>query len=191
MSASYINIIYAAIPIQLLFETFNALSRSVGDSKKPLHFLIISVTINLILDVLFVKCFGWGVIGAAAATVIAQLFATVAAGIYIFKYNKEFTIKIENLKPDFKIALEQIKLGIPISLQYTVTSIGSMVLQNTINGFGSKVIAGFTAAGRIEQITNIPMSNLCVAAMTFVSQNYGAGNYNRIVKNVRKIFSWI
>lgn len=85
-------------------------------------------------------------------------------------------------------ALEQIKLGIPVSLQFTITSIGSMCLQSAVNSFGANVIAGFTAAGRVENLTNIPMSGLGVATQTFVGQNYGARNYERITKSVKKIF---
>lgn len=79
------------------------------------------------------------------------------------------------------------KLGIPVSLQFTITSIGSMILQTAINGFGSSAIAALTAAGRVEQVMNIPMSGLGVANATFVSQNYGAGKYERIIKSVNKI----
>lgn len=188
MAASYLDILYFAVPIQMLLNNFNALSRAVGESKKPLYFLIASVLVNLVLDLLFVGYFKWGVIGAAWATNISQLVAVILAGIYILKHNKTFSIGVNELKPDWKVSVNQIKMGIPISLQFTITSVGSMTLQTAVNGFGSNVIAGFTAAGRVEQLTNIPMSGLGVGTMTFVSQNYGAGEYNRIIKSVRKIF---
>lgn len=188
MAASYLDVLYFAVPVQMLLNNFNALSRAVGESKKPLYFLIASVFVNLFLDLLFVGHFKWGVIGAAWATNISQIVAAVLAGVYILKYNKEFNITAGDLKLNTKVAVNQIKMGIPISLQFTITSIGSMTLQTAVNGFGANVIAGFTAAGRVEQLTNIPMSGLGVGTMTFVSQNYGAGNYDRIVKSVRKIF---
>lgn len=188
MAASYLDILYFAVPIQMLLNNFNALSRAVGESKKPLYFLIASVFVNLALDLLFVGYFKWGVIGAAWATNISQLVAVILAGAYILKYNKIFSISVNELKPDWKVSINQIKMGIPISLQFTITSVGSMTLQTAVNGFGSNVIAGFTAAGRVEQLTNIPMSGLGVGTMTFVSQNYGAGEYNRIIKSVKKIF---
>lgn len=188
MAASYLDVLYFAVPVQMLLNNFNALSRAVGESKKPLYFLIVSVIINLFLDLLFVAHFKWGVIGAAWATNISQVVAAVLAGIDILKYNKQFSITLKDLKPDSKVAFNQIKMGIPISLQFTITSVGSMTLQTAVNGFGANVIAGFTAAGRVEQLTNIPMSGLGVGTMTFVSQNYGAKNYDRIVKSVRKIF---
>ncbi|MDE5973377.1 MAG: MATE family efflux transporter, partial [Eubacterium sp.] len=188
MAASYLDVLYFAVPVQMLLNNFNALSRSVGESKKPLYFLIASVFVNFILDLLFVAYFKWGVIGAAWATNISQVVAAVLAGIYILKYNKELDITASDLKLNSKVAFNQIKMGIPISLQFTITSIGSMTLQTAVNGFGANVIAGFTAAGRVEQLTNIPMSGLGVGTMTFVSQNYGAKNYERIVKSVRKVF---
>lgn len=188
MAASYLDVLYFAVPVQMLLNNFNALSRAVGESKKPLYFLIASVFVNLFLDLLFVGHFKWGVIGAAWATNISQIVAAVLAGVYILRYDKELDITAGDLKLNTKVAVNQIKMGIPISLQFTITSIGSMTLQTAVNGFGANVIAGFTAAGRVEQLTNIPMSGLGVGTMTFVSQNYGAGNYDRIVKSVRKIF---
>ena len=188
ISSSYVNILYYAVPIQMLLNNFNALARAVGESKKPLYFLIASVFVNLFLDILFVGHFRWGVVGAAWATAISQLTAVVLSAIYIFRYNKEYNITKRDLLIDAKTSFMQLKLGIPLSLQFTITSIGSMVLQTAVNGFGSSVIAGFTAAGRVEQLTNIPMSGLGVGTMTFVSQNYGAGNYKRIIQSVRKIF---
>lgn len=188
MAASYLNILYFCIPVQMLLNNFNALSRAVGDSKKPLYFLIVSVIINLCLDLLFVGAFKWGVVGAAWATNISQLCAMLLAGFDVLKRNKTLNITKKDLIPETKISLAQLKMGVPISLQFTITSIGSMTLQTAVNGFGSSVIAGFTAASRVEQITNIPMSGLGVGTMTFVSQNYGAGNYDRMFKTVRKIF---
>ncbi len=188
MSSSYLNILYFAIPIQMAQNNFNALCRAIGESKKPLYFLIASVIVNLILDLLFVGAFEWGVEGAALATALSQLLSTILAGIYTLKINKQFDIKLKDMIPNAKISWKQLKLGIPISLQFTITSIGSMTLQTAVNGFGESVIAGFTAAGRVEQLTNIPMSGLGVGTMTFVSQNYGAKNYDRIIKSVRKIF---
>lgn len=187
IAADYLDVLYFAIPLQMLLNNFNALSRAVGESKKPLYFLVVSVIVNLCLDLLFVGYFKWGVVGAAWATNISQTVATVLAGVYILKFNKQLSVGFEELKPGLKVSIKQIKMGIPISLQFTVTSIGSMTLQTAVNGFGASVIAGFTAAGRVEQVTNIPMSGLGVGTMTFVSQNYGAKQYDRIVKSVKNI----
>lgn len=188
MSASYINVLYLGVPFQMLSSNFTAISRAVGESRKPLYFHIVSVIVNFFLDLLFVKHFAWGVEGAAGATLISQALAMILTGAYVFKFNQNISVTKSDFKPNIKVALEQIKLGIPVSLQFTITSVGSMCLQGAVNGFGANVIAGFTAAGKVENLTNIPMSGLGVATQTFVGQNYGAKNYDRIVKSVHKIF---
>lgn len=188
MSASYINVLYFGVPFQMLSSNFTAISRAVGESRKPLYFHIVSVIVNFFLDLLFVKHFAWGVEGAAGATLISQALAMVLTGAYVFKFDQNISVTKSDFKPNIKIAWEQIKLGIPVSLQFTITSIGSMCLQGAVNGFGANVIAGFTAAGKVENLTNIPMSGLGVATQTFVGQNFGAKNYDRIVKSIRKIF---
>lgn len=188
LSAAYVNILYYGIPFQMLSNNFTAISRSVGESKKPLYFFCVSVVVNFILDLIFVKSFGWGVEGAAVATLISHIVACTLNGIYVLKFNKEIHITRKDLRLEKSASIRQIKLGIPVSLQFTVTSIGSMCLQSVVNSFGTSVIAGFTAAGRVEQLTNIPMSGLGVANQTFVGQNYGAKNYKRILTSVKKIF---
>lgn len=188
LSQRYVNVLYLGVPFQMLSNNFTAISRAVGESKKPLYFFMISVGVNFVLDLLFIKQFGWGVEGAAWATLVSEIIAAVLTGIYVFRCNENVKITAADLKPDFKTMWEQIKLGIPVSLQFTITAIGSMCMQTAINGFGANVIAGFTAAGRVENLTNIPMSGLGVATQTFVGQNYGAKNYRRITDSVRNIF---
>ncbi len=188
LSQRYVNVLYLGIPFQMLSNNFTAISRAVGESKKPLYFFMISVGVNFVLDLLFVKQFGWGVEGAAWATLVSEIIAAVLTGVYVFRCNENIKITTADLKPDFKTMWEQIKLGIPVSLQFTITAIGSMCMQTAINGFGANVIAGFTAAGRVENLTNIPMSGLGVATQTFVGQNYGAKNYRRITDSVQNIF---
>lgn len=187
MSSAYVNILYFGIPFQMLSNNFTAISRAVGESRRPLYFYTISVFINLCLDLLFVKEFNWGVEGAAAATIVSQTVAMLMTGIYVLKFNPNISITKKDIIPDIAISLEQLKLGIPVSLQFTITSIGSMCLQSVINSFGKDVMAGMTAANRVENLTNIMMSGPGVATQTFVGQNYGARNYERIIKSVRRI----
>ena len=188
LASAYINILYYGIPFQMLSNNFTAISRSVGESKKPLYFFCVSVAVNFVLDLLFVKELQWGVEGAAVATLISHVVACTLNGVYVLRFNRQVSISRQDLRIDRRTAWRQIKLGIPVSLQFTVTSVGSMCLQSVVNSFGTSVIAGFTAAGRVEQLTNIPMSGLGVANQTFVGQNYGARNYERILSSVKKIF---
>lgn len=187
-ASSYINILYYGIPIQMLSNNFTAISRCIGESKKPLYFFCVSVVVNFLLDIVFVRYLSLGVEGAAVATLISHFTACLLNGIYVFRFNKNINLKKDDFKPEKRTIFYQIKLGIPVSLQFTVTSIGSMCLQSVVNSFGTDVIAGFTAAARVEGITNIPMSGLGVATQTFVGQNYGAGNYDRIRDGVKKVF---
>ena len=188
LSASYVNILYFGVPLQMLSNNFTAISRAVGESRKPLYFFTVSVCVNFILDIIFVKNFGWGVKGAAIATLISHLTACILTGFYIFKINKDVELHLSSLKLNKKTVLEQLKLGIPVSLQFTITSIGTMCLQSAINSFGANVMAGLTAASRVENITNISMSAIGVSTQTFVGQNYGAKNYKRITDSVKKMF---
>ncbi len=187
LSAAYVNILYFAVPIQMLSNNFTAIARAVGDSRKPLYFFVASVIVNFFLDLLFIGKFGWGVEGAALATLISHAVAALLCGIYVLKFNKNIEIKKSDLRLDIKTASYQIKLGIPVSMQFTITSVGSMCMQSAVNSFGADVMAGITAANRVENLTNIPMSGLGVATQTFVAQNYGAKNYDRILESVRKI----
>lgn len=188
LSSAYINILYYGIPFQMLSNNFTAISRSVGESKKPLYFFSVTVVLNFALDILFVRFFSWGVEGAAVATLISHITAAALNGTYVVFFLKKVSFTKGDFIPDGKISLKQIMLGIPVSLQFTMTSVGSMCLQSVVNSFGTSVIAGFTAAGRVEGITNIPMSGLGVATQTFVGQNYGAGKIDRIKEGVKKIF---
>jgi putative MATE family efflux protein len=188
LSSAYVNILYYGIPIQMLSNNFTAISRCTGESKKPLYFFCVSVVVNFILDIIFVKYLSLGVEGAAAATLISHCIACLLNGIYVFRFNKNIELEKTDFRPKRTTIIHQIRLGIPVSLQFTVTSVGSMCLQSVVNSFGTNVIAGFTAAARVEGITNIPMSGLGVATQTFVGQNYGAKNYRRITDGVKKIF---
>lgn len=188
LSSAYLNILYYAVPFQMLSNNFTAISRSVGESKKPLYIFSFTVVLNFLLDLLFVKVLPWGVEGAALATLICHFMAAALNGCLVLFRLREIHISKRDLIPDRKISRKQVLLGVPVSLQFTMTSVGSMCLQSVVNSFGTSVIAGFTAAGRVEGLTNIPMSGLGVATQTFVGQNYGAGNYRRIKESVKKIF---
>lgn len=188
LSSAYINILYYAIPFQMLSNNFTAISRAVGESKRPLYYFFVSVAVNLVLDIIFVKVIGLGVEGAALATLVSHAVAAVLTGIYVLRFCDKIRITKKDLRPVKETVFNQFRLGVPVSLQFTITSMGSMCLQSAVNSFGSDVVAGFTAAGRIENLANIPISGLGVATQTFVGQNYGAKKYIRITKSVSEIY---
>ncbi|MBS6627628.1 MAG: MATE family efflux transporter [Clostridiales bacterium] len=187
MASAYIGIIYLGIPVQMLYNNLTGIARAVGDSKTPLYFLAVSTVVNLGLDLLFVGRFAMGVEGAAIATLISQVISMVLAANYVLRRNKSLRIEKSDFRLQKQTCLHMLKIGVPLSLQFTVTSIGSMCLQGAVNSFGSNVVAGFTAAGKVENIANIPLSGLGVSTATFISQNFGAGNYAKIRKTVYRV----
>lgn len=189
MAGTYIGIIYLGIPVQMLYNNLTGIARAVGDSKTPLYFLAVSTVVNLVLDLLFVGQFGMGVAGGAAATLISQILSMVMAAFYVLRWNKNLKIEKHDFRLQKQTCLHMLKIGVPLSLQFTVTSIGSMCLQGAVNSFGSNVVAGFTAAGKIENIANIPLSGLGVSTATFISQNYGAGNFAKIRRTVYRVLA--
>ena len=127
LSSAYINILYFAIPFQMLSNNCTASSRAVGESRKPLIYFPASIFVNFVLDMLFIKVFRWSVEGAALATLISHITAAVLTGNYILRRNTSVHISKKELKLDLKTAFIQLKLGIPVSLQFTVTSILSLI----------------------------------------------------------------
>ena len=142
LSVQYAAIMYLGVPAQLLYNVFTGIARSVGDSKKPLLFLLISVAVNLVLDLLFVAHFGWGVAGAAWATFDLSNRGSCVCRDLCVRGIPVLQLKARMLSPTAKRTRRQLALGIPVSLQFTITSIGSMILQSAVNGFGSQCGGG-------------------------------------------------
>ena len=161
--------------------------RGLGDSTLPLIFLIVSVTLNIALDYIFIAILKWGVKGAAFATIIAQ--SVSGFGCIIFSIFKRPIINIK--KEDIKLNLDIFKQlsfqGLSMSLMVSVVSVGSVILQSGINILGSNLLAGYTSARKYLEFLMMPGAAISMTAATFVSQNYGAGNYERIKKGVRQM----
>ena len=171
-SYSYIVVIYAGTTAAFFYNMISSILRALGDSKTPLYFLIVSSILNIILDLVFIINFKMGVAGAAYATVIAQGVAGLLCLIYTSK-------KFSMLKLDLKI-------GIPMALQFSITALGVIILQAAINAFGSNVVAAHTAASKVEQLVMQPSITFGVTMATYCAQNLGAGNIERIKEGVKK-----
>lgn len=182
----YAQIMCLGLVLVSLYNYVSSMLRALGDSKTPLYFLIFSCILNTILDVVFVKCFGLGVFGAAVATLISQFVSGVASLVYAFLFNPYFKLKKEDFKLDTKILLSAVKIGIPMSLQFSLIAISCMALQRVVNGFGWIAVTAFTATSRIEQIIHQPYQTLSAALSTFCGQNYGAKNSKRLIKGYRQ-----
>lgn len=180
----YIFIIFLGIPAALLYNILAAILRSLGDSKTPVLFLALSSVLNIGLDIISIKLWGMGVNGTALATVISQ---GVSGVICFFYMKKRFTVlqmSREERRPDGSKMKRLCYMGIPMGLQYSITAIGSLVIQATMNGFGSVAVAGATAANRINGFLTCPIEALGASMAPYVGQNLGAGKLDRVSRGV-------
>lgn len=181
----YTAIMFAGAPATLLYNYVSSVLRAFGDSKTPVIGLFAASAVNVLLDLIFVIIFGWGVAGVAAATLIAQLSAGVLCGIYairklpIVQFQKgDFTWHPEMVK-------EQLKVGIPLAFQQSVLAMGTVFMQVVLNGLGSLTIAAYTVVARIDVFLYSCLSAFGTAATTYAAQNYGARRIDRIRTGVR------
>ena len=176
----YVSIIYAGAIFTTLYNVLASILRALGDSKAPLKFLTVTAVLNVFLNYLTIAILGMGVDGAAISTVLSQLVSCILCVIYIKGKKEMLNITWEDFKIKKTTTVLMLKMGVPMSLQFSITGIGSMVLQSTINSYGPSVMAGFTIANKPELLANIPLSATGVACATFAGQNYGAGRLDRV-----------
>lgn len=181
----YIVIIFLGIPTTFLYNVTAAIIRSLGDSRSPVVFLAIASGINIVLDIVFIVAFHMGVEGPALATVISQ---GISGLLSLFYMKKKFEI-LRISKEEWKMRGSYMKtlcyMGIPMGLQYSVTAIGTLVIQAAINGFGSMTVAGVTAAQRINAFISCPIEAIGVTMAPYSGQNMGAGKLDRVGKGLR------
>lgn len=179
----YFDIILLSTTVPM-FATFgiSAIMRGVGNSKTPIYFIVISVVINTLLDLLFVIVFGWGIKGAAWATGISSISAWLALWYYLNKKESliRFNLNIRKWKFDWNNFRTSLKIGLPSGIQQTLVGLGSMALIRIVSPFGVATLAAYTAAGRVDMFVSMPSMNLAAALSTFVGQNLGANRYDRI-----------
>lgn len=180
----YIIIIFAGIGATMLYNILAALVRSLGDSKTPLYFLVFSSVLNIGLDILLITVFHMGVRGAAVATVVAQLISGILSFIYVVKKFPILHITKETRALDFKFIKNLLANGLPMAMQFSVTAIGSVMLQSCVNGLGSNAIAAITIGGKTQLMIVLPSETIGATMATYCGQNYGAGKYERIKKGV-------
>lgn len=184
-SYNYISILLYGIGTTTLYNLASALMRALGDSKTPLYFLIISSILNIILALVFILVLGWGVTGSAIALVIAEGISGALCLWYI--YHKVPALHLQ--KSDFVLTKsfvwQHLKMGCPMSLQFAILGVGILVLQAVCNSFGPAVIAGFTAAGRVEQLALQPMISVGISMAVYTAQNFGAKRLDRVRQGVK------
>lgn len=186
----YIMIICGGIFATVLYNMLASVLRALGNSQVPLYFLILSALLNVVLDLLFIIVFHWGAAGAAYATVISQGVSGVLCLVYIAKKMPELRLEKEDFRLSAHIVKMQVGIGIPMALQYSITAIGTMMVQSALNMLGSMAVAAFTAASKVEQIATQAYVALGTTMATFCAQNMGAGKLDRIRRGFRAT-TWI
>lgn len=181
----YIMIICAGIFTQVLYNLVSSILRALGNSKTPLYFLILAAGLNIVLDLVFIIFFHWGAPGAAWATVISQGVSGVLCLIYMWKAVPELKMKKEDWYFNRDIAVKQISVGIPMGLQYSITAIGGMMVQSSLNILGSYAVAAFTAGSKIDNIFTQAFVAIGTTMSTYSAQNVGARKLDRVRQGFR------
>lgn len=182
LSALYMKIFFAGMPATLAYNFGSAILRAVGDTKRPLWFLLAAGLINVILNLIFVIAFHMGVAGVALATVISQCISAALIIRCLAKYDAPYRLRYDRLKLVKSKLLAIARIGLPAGLQGAIFSISNVLIQSSVNSFGSVAMAGNTAAANIEGFVYTAMNAVYQTALSFTSQNFGARNYERMTK---------
>ena len=185
LSYNYIVVIFAGIPATLLYNILSSHLRSLGDSVTPVAFLILSACLNIGLDLLFIVTFHWGVFGASFATVLSQLVSGVLCLFFIIIRFDILHLKRDDWRLDPAYVRNLLVMGLPMGFQYSITAIGSVILQAAVNSLGSIAVASMTAASKISMFVVCPFDALGSTMATYGGQNVGAGKLERLAKGLR------
>ncbi len=181
----YLLVIFLGIPFTLLYNLLSSLLRAVGNSKAPFLFLAVSTFLNVFLDLFCIAVLHLGCAGAAIATVASQALSGLACLVYIIRCMPVLHPEKADCRWNGSIARNLVVMGVPMGLQYSVTAIGSMVMQSANNGLGSIYVSGFTAGTKVKQLMLCPFDAVSTAMATFVGQNMGARRMDRVKQGIR------
>lgn len=185
LSYNYIVVIFAGIPAIMLYNILSAYLRSLGDSITPVIFLVLSAVLNIGLDLLFIVTFKWGVFGAAFATVLSQAVSGILCLLLIIKKFDILHLSRDDWRLDWNYSKYLLIMGLPMGLQYSITAIGSVILQASVNTLGSTAVASMTAGSKISLFVMCPFDALGSTMATFGGQNVGAGKLDRLGSGLR------
>ena len=181
----YLAIYFLGATFLIVYNAGTGILQAVGDSKNPLYFLIATSILNIFLDLLFVKGFGMGVDGAALATIISECISMLLVINLLMRTKNEYKVTLKNLKIDFSILKQIVEIGVPAGLQGMIVSVSNVIVMAYINQFGSSGVAGFSCSNKIDNFMGLPVNSLMLAITTFVGQNLGARQYERVKQGVR------
>jgi putative MATE family efflux protein len=179
-AVAYFNIYALGFVFFFGFQGTSAILRGLGDSKTPLYFLIVATLINIVLDLLFVVTFGWGIEGVAFATIISQAGAFFSIIFYLNRCHQVLRFKMFGLRFDKGIFIKSLKIGLPTGFQQTFVAVGMLALYKVVNMFGTSVIAAYSVAMRLDSFASLPAMNFSAALSSFVGQNIGANKPERV-----------
>lgn len=182
----YIIVIFAGISATIFYNMLAGILRALGDSKTPLVFLGISSVLNIILDLAFIIIFKMGVSGAGYATVISQAISALLCLFYMIKNYDILRFDSGEMKADAEKMKQLVSVGVPMALQFSITAIGSIVLQAAVNSLGTTSVAAVTAAMKIQTVAIGPMESMGITMATYCGQNRGAGKYSRITAGIKQ-----
>ncbi|MCI8797275.1 MAG: MATE family efflux transporter [Dorea sp.] len=180
----YLRIMYLGIPVVMAYNLLASILRSLGDGQTPLHAMIVAAATNIFLDLLFVLVLGFGIAGAAIATLIAQLISSLFCLYHIRKIDI-LTLQKADFRPSGRLPLRLLMLGFPMAFQNAIISVGGMIVQFVVNGFGVLFIAGFTATNKLYGVLEVAATSYGYAMVTYTGQNLGAKRTDRIRKGVK------
>ena len=182
LAALYLRIYFMGMVPNMVYNFGSAILRAIGDTKRPMYFLTLAGVVNVCLNLIFVIVLSWGVAGVAVATVISQTISAVLVVLCLLKESGAIKLKIKDLRIDKKELLAILRIGIPAGLQGCIFSLSNVVIQKSINGFGKVTVSGNSAAANLEGFVYVSMNAFHQATLSFMSQNYGAGRYERLKK---------
>ncbi len=184
-SIAYMRIFFIGMTPNLLYNMCSAILRAVGDSRRPLFFLMFSCILNIVLDLVFVAVLGLGVRGAAWATVICQILSAILSLLTLLHSPECYGISLPRLKVHRSSLIRILRLGIPSGMQSLMYTVANAIIQAGINAFGTNTVAAWTAYGKIDLLYWMLMASLGTSIMTFAGQNYGAGKLDRVKEGVK------
>ena len=185
LAVVYLRIFFAGLSGLMLYNMGSAILRAVGDSRRPLYFLIFCSLANVVLDLLFVIQFHMGVAGVAYATILAQFLSTILVFWVLMRSPEVYGVRLKELHLDPAMLSRIVQLGLPAGIQMALTSFSNIFVMSYINSFGAGSTSGWGAYQRIDAFTVLPVMSIGLAVTTFVGQNAGAGKFDRIRKSVR------
>ena len=183
-SISYFRLYCVGLIFNVIYNMATGILNAAGNSKKPLQYLAIASVTNIVLDLVFIKVFKMGIEGAAIATDISQALSGVLAVGYLLRVKSDYKINIKELKIDKAIAKEIIRIGLPTAIQNAVISFSNVLVQSSVNDYGSIAMAGYTAYLKIDGFNILPVLSISMAVTTFTGQNVGAKNLKRVKKGM-------